>query len=298
MILGVTIRVCQTSSQSRRNWPPTSKRWSPVPSKAETASDVKAVKWNDKRLRARTPSCHINAADDEIAHEQLFQLAEVDRSESTDRSILELLWNTMAWGISGDWRNVDTMMRFIYAPSSPAAAALRQAQKLSLEGENSKAYASLNQQIPKFGPAFFTKFLFFTSDPGCSRPRALISGLPALRSHGGSSPNEWRDLSKRHYARYCLTMHEWSLQLGMPASQLEGLLFEFRRQGQDSPGLADPRSAPLPRSPRGSLAAVQRRSCELRVALFQPIAPCGLRSWLLARMRSAARSAIAELPGT
>lgn len=108
----------------------------------------------------------------ELDREALFALATRCR-ESKALDWVAFLWHVLAWGVMGDYRN---------APTIVASAAGRErhdrlndilcaAAESSHRGEIGAAYKTIRGKVPRLGPAFFSKFLYFTSDRNSSDPR-------------------------------------------------------------------------------------------------------------------------------
>jgi len=57
----------------------------------------------------------VRPSDGVLTRTDLFVLAEVDRAEQSERSSLDLFWNTMAWGIAGIWRNIPGLSTYVAA---------------------------------------------------------------------------------------------------------------------------------------------------------------------------------------
>ncbi|QZH65405.1 hypothetical protein [Mycolicibacterium farcinogenes] len=109
-------------------------------------------------------------------------------------------------------------------------------------GDTPESRASANREpwcrIRGFGPAFFTKFLYFTT-PGAlildnvlARKVAVLSGIPHLVTRTGRS----RAWSPYRYAVYLHWMHQTGLLLDCTPEELELTLFTV--QGLPQPSVA------------------------------------------------------------
>ena len=92
-----------------------------------------------------------------------------------------------------------------------------------------KAYALLGDngvpQLPRLGPAFGTKFLYFCSPAG-GRPALILDRLVAgwLRGNADLRLNEAR-WSVQTYERYLATMFLWADEMAVAADELEACIF-------------------------------------------------------------------------
>jgi hypothetical protein len=134
----------------------------------------------------------------------------------------------MAWGYGrvgyGPFR-----VRRLFDITPTADAQLQgAASKLSERGPV-PAYAFLGDKgvprLPRLGPAFGTKFLYFCSPAG-SRPALILDRLVAgwLRQNTGLLLYEAR-WSVWTYQRYLKVMFGWADELGIAADELEGCIF-------------------------------------------------------------------------
>ncbi len=134
----------------------------------------------------------------------------------------------MAWGYGrvgyGPFR-----VRRLFDMTPTADAQLRAAASRLAESGPVAAYALLGDKgvarLPRLGPAFGTKFLYFCSPAG-SRPALILDRLVAgwLRENTGLSLSEAR-WSVWTYQRYLETMFGWAGELDVAADQLEGCIF-------------------------------------------------------------------------
>lgn len=99
-------------------------------------------------------------------------------------------------------------------------------------GDSPAAYrAFVNHPISQFNYAFFSKFLYFTSDRSQPAPRCLILDervATALRTVTGKSyiPNS-AGRRPAAYADYCRDVHRWSIDYGCYPDDIEWRLYRF-----------------------------------------------------------------------
>jgi hypothetical protein len=92
-----------------------------------------------------------------------------------------------------------------------------------------KAYAQLGDngvpRLPRLGPAFGTKFLYFCSPVG-GRPALILDRLVAawLRANTDLWLNEAR-WSVQTYERYLTAMFLWADEMAIAADELEACIF-------------------------------------------------------------------------
>jgi hypothetical protein len=132
-----------------------------------------------------------------------------------------------AWGYGrvgyGPWRVAESL---VVTPDAPQR--LHSVAMTLMAGTAVTAYSMLAkvQRIYGLGPAFGTKFLYFTQ-PADRRPRALIldSQIGAwLRSHAGW-PIDVVPWSSATYSRYLDQMHTWATSLDVGPEALELCMF-------------------------------------------------------------------------
>lgn len=101
----------------------------------------------------------------ELDREALFALATRCR-ESKALDWVAFLWHVLAWGVMGDYRNAPTIVGSAAGPEQHDRLndILCAAAESSHRGEIGAAYKAIRGKVPRLGPAFFSKFLYFTSD--------------------------------------------------------------------------------------------------------------------------------------
>jgi hypothetical protein len=113
-----------------------------------------------------------------------------------------------------------------------------------------RAYALLGDtgvpRLPRLGPAFGTKFLYFCSPTG-GHPALILDGLVAtwLRGNADLELNEAR-WSARTYERYLAAMFGWADELAVAADDLETCIFSA--QAELAGGQWAHKSSPGPRA--------------------------------------------------
>lgn len=195
---------------------------------AEESLKVDTKRWQTY-LSNMPIAVEIEPSDDVITRTALFSLAEVDRQEQSNRSVLQLFWNIMAWGIAGSWRNVSRLVSEVETNSERVLATLREAQALSFEGSEADAFCALNGRIKRLGPAFFTKFLYFTANQD-RVGHALILDDRVRVAWRILAGYYLRDDSAKDYARYCTEAGEAAQRLGLRASEVEACLYHLGRK--------------------------------------------------------------------
>ena len=165
---------------------------------------------------------------------------------------LNFVWHVLIWGSGSSTRNNrKRIASFTDAEHGSARVALlaRAAAAAQAGGAGSarQAYEGLIRKgggvIPGFGPAFFTKFLYFVGQ-GAAGHHSLIldarvasslfdagwTALPRQRSRGGWSYS--RNWYTDTYASYCALLARWAaeatIELGAPIApdEIERALFE------------------------------------------------------------------------
>lgn len=150
-----------------------------------------------------------------------------------DESLLSFLWHVLAWG-SGTARRNNTRR---IDSCSQNITLLRECFDAAREGECRAAYRALVRPggavIPWFGPAFFTKFLYFASN--AADPRCLILDARvarALQNIGWTMAPNYPSKSFSYnwytdtYVSYCSLLTAWAADNATSADILERLLFQ------------------------------------------------------------------------
>jgi hypothetical protein len=195
---------------------------------AEASMTGDASGWA-KYLTSMPDGVSVRPSDGVLTRADLFALAEVDRDEQSDRSALDLFWNTMAWGIAGTWRNIPGLSTYVAANTEQVTTALRRAQQLSYGGHVQEAYRALNGAIKHLGPAFFTKFLYFTADRG-QPVHALILDERVRVAWRILTGENLRSGYSQDYARFCESAGSSGGRIGLAPDEVEACLYNLGRK--------------------------------------------------------------------
>jgi hypothetical protein len=186
--------------------------------------------WDHRGITIDLPSCP--DGEPALTRGDLFQMA---RDVSDDASLLAFLWHVLAWGSGTSRRNnvrrIDSCEQHI--------PLLRSAFDAARGSDPRTAYGTLirrgGAQIPHFGPAFFSKFLYFASED--STPRCLILDARVARSLwslGWSMAPTYRGRSFSYnwytdtYVSYCTLLESWAAtnEYDITADMFERALFD------------------------------------------------------------------------
>lgn len=160
----------------------------------------------------------------------LFELAAQCREEE-ESDWVQFLWHVLAWGVAGDYRNASR----IVADTTDADGrvrlngVLRAAAEASHRGDIQFAYTAIHGRVARLGPAFFTKFLHFTSDCDSPGPRCLILDFRVTAAIFTLTDHSYRKETAATYERFCTEVHQWSELLGKPEDVVEFRLYQFGR---------------------------------------------------------------------
>jgi hypothetical protein len=152
-----------------------------------------------------------------ISRGQLFALAS-DTDPSDEHDVLRLLWHVLAWGSGFKIRHNHKRLKGIAEKPAAAAATLGAAACLA-RSDPQAAYAQLYRvtgvPIPHLGPAFFTKFLYFTGAGVHAHPCTILDSRVAysLRTRcGWDSLHIGGNWPPRTYRRYCTLLARWAAE--------------------------------------------------------------------------------------
>jgi hypothetical protein len=188
-----------------------------------TRSDIKPEWWADEGIEIRFPSQSDNGL--RLTRGDLFAMGESLRQDSDD-DMLNFVWHVLAWG-SGDSRrnNRKRVNSCKVDVASGEDSLLRRAFASARDGNPRAAYSSLIRPggavIEQFGPAFFSKFLYFASEG--SSPRCLILDARVARSlygRGWSMAPTYPDEKFTYnwytdtYVGYCDLLARWTQKAG------------------------------------------------------------------------------------
>lgn len=200
----------------------------PEDRKVEKSDIGDGSSWK-KYLTGMPDGVSVRPTDGVITRDDLFALAEIDRFEQSHRSVLDLFWNTMAWGIAGTWRNVPRLAKIVGTNVDQIASVLRQAQQLSYGGHVRESYRALNGSIKHFGPAFFTKFLYFTAN----RTQPVHALILDARVQVGWRVLTGQDLRmgySQDYDHFCVAAASSGARAGLAPEEVEACLYRLGRR--------------------------------------------------------------------
>jgi hypothetical protein len=135
----------------------------------------------------------------------------------TDGALLRLLWHVLAWGTGPRPRNQRRLLASIANGGTPLIAVLREAADMARhdpEGAYALLRPSRRNAAPAFGPAFFTKFLYFAGRGCYNHPSLILDRRVAATLHHEAG---WTSLSPTHgwpaatYGRYCRLVTRWAV---------------------------------------------------------------------------------------
>lgn len=138
-------------------------------------AQLKPEWWLERGITIHLPSSE--DGEPVLTRGDLFQMAD---HVSDDGSLLVFLWHVLAWGSGTSRRNNDRRIN----SCKQHIPLLRVAFNAARGSDARTAYGTLirrgGAEIPHFGPAFFSKFLYFASND--STPRCLILDARVARS--------------------------------------------------------------------------------------------------------------------
>ncbi|MBY9074230.1 hypothetical protein K1X13_05280 [Nocardioides sp. WL0053] len=193
-------------------------------------AQLKPEWWIKRGVTIHLPS----SADGEpvLTRSDLFQMAD---HVSDDDSLLAVLWHVLAWGSGTSRRNNDRRID----SCKQHISLLKLAFDAARGSDPRTAYGTLirrgGAKIPHFGPAFFSKFLYFASED--STPRCLILDARVARSLwslGWSMAPTYRGRSFSYnwytdtYVSYCALLESWAAasEHDITADMFERALFD------------------------------------------------------------------------
>jgi hypothetical protein len=157
----------------------------------------------------------------------LFELAETTR-DTSHPDWVSFLWHIFAWGVMGDFRNVGAVAQGgASANRDKLNQLLGETAGASHRGEIRRAYEAIYRKIPRLGPAFFSKFLYFTGDRNTTDPRCLILDSRVKSAVFTLTGADFFNDRPDTYESYCLQMAEWSTEHGAPPDEIEFRLYQF-----------------------------------------------------------------------
>jgi hypothetical protein len=143
--------------------------------------------------------------------------------------LVPLLWHVLAWGVIGDLRNAPTVVRS--AEDSVGRSRLNEilgaAAAASYHGDIESAYRAIHRKIKRLGPAFFTKFLYFTGNRDSQDPRCMILDSRVAEAAFTLTGTGYFDEKSTVYARFCGDLRRWADQYGEQPDVIEFRLYKF-----------------------------------------------------------------------
>jgi len=172
---------------------------------------------------------------DRLNRDALFGLAAEYRTQA-DLDWVELLWHVLAWGVMGDYRNATTIVRNAadQRDRSLLNDRLGAAAECSYTGRIQEAYVTLHGKIPRLGRAFFSKFLYFTSDRSSNQPRCLILDSRVESAIFTLTGLEFFKHDAATYERFCNQVAQWSEDYCDDPEEIEFRLYQFGQRTNSS----------------------------------------------------------------
>lgn len=205
--------------------------WLAEPSKAEDFDPALKINtdWWQKTLTAANREAEVPPTiDGRLSRKAIFQIA--SRGIHEPQVARTVLWASLAWGEgTRAFRNPGRVRSFL-SNTDLNSGLLTEAAELATS-EPEAAYRLLNRKIKNLGPAFFTKFLYFSGAGDPVHPSLILDArvAAALRDHcgwdslrvGGAWPPET-------YGRYCTLLERWARELTHGDNPVTAELLEFR----------------------------------------------------------------------
>lgn len=165
---------------------------------------------------------------DLLSRADLFALAEKTRAAEKPDWV-SALWHVLAWGVAGELRNVPTIVSFAEELNGRERLndLLGHAADLSFNGEIVGAYRALYKQIPRLGPAFFTKFLYFTGDHASGQPRCVILDSRVASALFTLTGKSFHNEKATVYADFCRVVHHSAQRNNCLPDEVEFRLYLF-----------------------------------------------------------------------
>lgn len=208
--------------------------------------------WNEELATAGfKPNVSVdpnNVGAVELARGHLFTLAET-LTEGDDEDYLNFLWHVLIWGSGTSARNNRTRIAAFVDPTlrgnrvqllREATTVAREGSVVSVRNAYGKLIRSGGGEIPGFGPAFFTKFLYFAGQGDPAHPCLILDARVASRLYDagwtslprGKSRGAWTYSANWYtdtYASYCELLARWGASAAASPDEIERALFEGPR---------------------------------------------------------------------
>jgi len=175
--------------------------------------------WADRGITIDSPA---------LNRKRLFELAQRCR-QSADSDWVSFLWHVLAWGVMGDYRNSPTIVASASGDEQRRRLndILGAAAEASYRGDIRSAYTAIRGKVPRLGPAFFSKFLYFTADLDLSGCRAMVLDSRVNAAIFTLTGYDFSEEKPATYERFCTAVHEWSRQFDTSADVIEFRLYQF-----------------------------------------------------------------------
>lgn len=111
--------------------------------------------------------------------------------------------------------------------SDDAIGVLNAAANASHRGDIEAAYRAIHGKVKRLGPAFFTKFLYFTGDRDSGAPRCMILDSRVAAAVFTLTGAEYFDEKPQLYARFCRDLWRWGDRYGEEPDGIEFRLYKF-----------------------------------------------------------------------
>lgn len=158
----------------------------------------------------------------------LFALAEKTRT-AEHPDWVDLLWNVLAWGVAGELRNAPTIVRSAASEGdrNRLNVLLSDVAGMSYSGNFAGAYAAIHKKVPRLGPAFFTKFLYFTGDRSSGPPRGLILDLRVTAAAFALTGRDFYNEKPAVYERFCGLANDCAQRTHCTPDEVEFRLYKL-----------------------------------------------------------------------
>jgi hypothetical protein len=164
----------------------------------------------------------------ELNRHALFELAAQCR-ENAKPDWTNFLWHVLAWGVMGDYRNASKIVASAADADQRARlnGILQTAAEASHCGDIRAAYRAIHGKVPRLGPAFFSKFLYFATEPNSPGPRCLILDSRVSAAIFTLTDRDYAKETSATYERFCDAVHGWSDRFSEPDDVIEFRLYQF-----------------------------------------------------------------------
>jgi hypothetical protein len=139
------------------------------------------------------------------------------------------LWRVLAWGVMGDYRNASKIV--VIADDADQCARLngilQTAAEASHRGDIRAAYRAIRGKVARLGPAFFSKYLYLTSDRDSPAPGCLILDSRVSAAVFTLTGHDYSKENAATYESFCNAVHNWSKEFGVPDDVIEFRLYKF-----------------------------------------------------------------------